>query len=817
MSGDSGTPAKVVTGKRGTGDSGFGTLEEDNNGPPTKQVKSNCPEQERGLTVSGTGTSLPCPDNTRVEDYQQTVRHEITEANVVDRREKVCQSDFELLQVLGTGAYGKVFLVRKIRGSNSGKLFAMKILKKAYVTRKRKTAEHTVTERDVLEAIRDSPFLATLHYAFQTDTKLHLIMDYVCGGEMFTHLHERGKFTEDEARIYIGEIVVALEKLHSLGIVYRDLKLENLLLDRDGHIVLTDFGLSKVIHPDQNNGRTFSYCGTVEYMPPEIVSSQKQGHDHTADWWSLGVLLYELVTGCSPYMKSDNDTSKEISKRIIHSSPHYHSFLSPECCTLMKLLMEKSPLKRLGAKGAHEVKNHPWFKPLSWEKLYKREYPSPFVPKLMDEMDTQNFSDEFTSQAPVDSPAEVPKNYTELFRGYSFIAPSILFGDSMFSMPPDPSKLLPKANSVFLKTYILGEEILGVGSFSTCRKCKHRLTEKEYAVKIISRRSKPSREVEMLRVCQGHPNIVLIHDVLQDEAHVYIVMELLKGGELLECIRKQHFFSESEARRIMLQLASAVEHMHKRRVVHRDLKPENLIFSTNSKDKIIKIVDFGFARELPDVPNLTTPCFTVQYAAPEILRHATGRNGTKSGYDESCDLWSLGVIMYTMLIGRAPFQPTQSSTPSNTGAIMDAIMAGKISFDQPEWAGVSQQAQNCVKGLLTVDPSQRLTLNQLLAHPWMSTEPTLPSTPLATPTALSSGDSTETAVNAAFKAFYLIFAQKKNGFSLHDVSTAPLAIRRKESKSPVKSPVNIQSPMAVESDGLAELKQRPSKLSLKGQ
>ncbi|XP_078065075.1 ribosomal protein S6 kinase alpha-5-like, partial [Mustelus asterias] len=159
--------------------------------------------------------------------------------------------NFELLKVLGTGAYGKVFLVRKVSGHDMGKLFAMKVLKKASIIQKAKTMEHTKTERQVLEQIRQSPFLVTLHYAFQTDTKLHLILDYVSGGELFTHLYQRDHFSEAEVRIYIAEIVLALEHLHKLGVVYRDVKLENILLDSEGHVVLTDFGLSKEFVTDE--------------------------------------------------------------------------------------------------------------------------------------------------------------------------------------------------------------------------------------------------------------------------------------------------------------------------------------------------------------------------------------------------------------------------------------------------------------------------------------------------------------------------------------------------------------------------------------
>ncbi|CAF5097656.1 unnamed protein product, partial [Rotaria magnacalcarata] len=211
--------------------------------------------------------------------------------------------------------YGKVFLVRKITGADIGKLYAMKVLKKAAILQKAKTAEHIKTERQVLESIRQIPFLVSLHYAFQSDAKLHLVMDYVNGGELFTHLNKRQHFSEQDAKIYIAELALALGQLHKLGIIYRDIKLENILLDSDGHIVLADFGLSKEFRPDDADKRTYSFCGTIEYMAPEVVKGGDAGHDFTVDWWSLGVLTFELLTGASPFtVDGDKNTQPEISK-----------------------------------------------------------------------------------------------------------------------------------------------------------------------------------------------------------------------------------------------------------------------------------------------------------------------------------------------------------------------------------------------------------------------------------------------------------------------------------------------------------------------
>uniref|UniRef100_A0A8U8BZB9 non-specific serine/threonine protein kinase n=1 Tax=Geospiza parvula TaxID=87175 RepID=A0A8U8BZB9_GEOPR len=358
-----------------------------------------------------------------------TVKHELRNANLTGHAEKVGIENFELLKVLGTGAYGKVFLVRKVSGHDAGKLYAMKVLKKATIVQKAKTTEHTRTERQVLEHIRQSPFLVTLHYAFQTDTKLHLILDYINGGELFTHLSHRERFSENEVQIYIGEIVLALEHLHKLGIIYRDIKLENILLDSDGHVVLTDFGLSKEFLTDENE-RAYSFCGTIEYMAPDIVRGGDAGHDKAVDWWSVGVLMYELLTGASPFtVDGEKNSQAEISRRILKSEPPYPQEMSALSKDIIQRLLMKDPKKRLGCgpTDADEIKQHPFFQNMNWEDLAAKKIPAPFKPVIRDELDVSNFAEEFTEMDPTYSPAATPQTSERIFQGYSFVAPSILF------------------------------------------------------------------------------------------------------------------------------------------------------------------------------------------------------------------------------------------------------------------------------------------------------------------------------------------------------------------------------------------------------
>ncbi|XP_076359815.1 ribosomal protein S6 kinase alpha-5-like isoform X1 [Tachypleus tridentatus] len=735
----------------------------------------------------------------RIEEH--TVTHELKNVNLTGS-DRVDISNFELLKVLGKGAYGKVFLVRKVGGQDHGKLYAMKVLKKAAIVQKQKTLEHTKTERQVLESIRQSPFLVTLHYAFQTDAKLHLILDYVSGGDLFTHLYQRQHFTEGEVRFYIGEIILALEHLHRLGIIYRDIKLENILLDAQGHVVLTDFGLSKEFLPHETIHRTYSYCGTIEYMAPEVVRGGRYGHDFSVDWWSVGVLFYELLTGNSPFTPQGDQTSQlEISKRILYSQPPQPEHCSSAAKDFIHRVLMKNPRKRLGGgpDDALELKRHRFFRNLNWDELSKKQIPAPFVPRICGELDVSNFAEEFTSMVAADSPAIIPPNEEKIFKGYSYVAPSVMFTENVISdellcrsveNKPSVSQLLAAKfkNSPFYQKYevVIKEGRLGDGSFSVCRKCIHKQTGNHYAVKIISRKVDSDKEVSLLQYCQGHPNIVRFHEVYHDEVHTFVVLELLEGGELLERIRQKAKFTEKEAGHIFRKLVSAVHFMHSRGVVHRDLKPENLLFTSQSDEAEIKIVDFGFARLKPmtcDKP-MQSPCFTLNYAAPEVLKHAAVASaGSGEGYDESCDLWSLGVILYTMLSGKAPFQ--SYSREASSAAIMQRIREGEFSFSYPAWNMVSQQAKDVIKGLLTVNPKKRFTMNDLLSHSWVLDQShcSVSETPLMAPSILSSLPSprvADTALRATFDAFHMA---TRKGFCLLDVSAAPLAQRRKRKKS----------------------------------
>ncbi|XP_027722491.1 ribosomal protein S6 kinase alpha-3 isoform X4 [Vombatus ursinus] len=625
--------------------------------------------------------------------------------HVKEGHEKADPSQFELLKVLGQGSFGKVFLVKKISGSDARQLYAMKVLKKA--TLKVRDRVRTKMERDILVEV-NHPFIVKLHYAFQTEGKLYLILDFLRGGDLFTRLSKEVMFTEEDVKFYLAELALALDHLHSLGIIYRDLKPENILLDEEGHIKLTDFGLSK--ESIDHEKKAYSFCGTVEYMAPEVVN--RRGHTQSADWWSFGVLMFEMLTGTLPFQGKDR---KETMTMILKAKLGMPQFLSPEAQSLLRMLFKRNPANRLGAgpDGVEEIKRHSFFSTIDWNKLYRREILPPFKPATGRPEDTFYFDPEFTAKTPKDSPGIPPSaNAHQLFRGFSFVA--ITSDDESQAMQTvgvhSIVQQLHRNSIQFTDGYEVKEDI-GVGSYSICKRCIHKVTNMEYAVKIIDKSKRdPTEEIEILLRYGQHPNIITLKDVYDDGKYVYVVTELMKGGELLDKILRQKFFSEREASAVLFTITKTVEYLHAQGVVHRDLKPSNILYVDESGNpESIRICDFGFAKQLrAENGLLMTPCYTANFVAPEVLK--------RQGYDAACDIWSLGVLLYTMLTGYTPFANGPDDTPEE---ILARIGSGKFSLSGGYWNSVSDTAKDLVSKMLHVDPHQRLTAALVLRHPWI--------------------------------------------------------------------------------------------------
>eukprot|EP00055_Hartaetosiga_balthica_P004416 m.11506 g.11506 ORF g.11506 m.11506 type:complete len:467 (+) comp3850_c0_seq1:78-1478(+) len=332
----------------------------------------------------------------KLEEQHLSRRLKADEDGTVTTDKDVTLDDFEMLKVLGKGTFGKVMLGRE---KSTNELFAIKILKKEVILEKEEVG-HTMTENAVLQST-NHPFLTTLKYSFQSPELLCFVMEYVNGGELFFHLSREKLFTESRARFYIAEISLAVGYLHEHNIIYRDLKLENLLLDKFGHIKITDFGLCK--EEIEYGTTTTTFCGTPEYLAPEILEDNDYGR--AVDWWGVGVVLFEMMCGHLPFYNRNHEVLFDMILREPVTLPDH---LSDDARSILSGLLEKDPSQRLGGgpNDFQDVKAHRFFKPIDFTKLYNREIEPPFKPQIKDDEDTSNFDEMFTSEKPTISPTE---------------------------------------------------------------------------------------------------------------------------------------------------------------------------------------------------------------------------------------------------------------------------------------------------------------------------------------------------------------------------------------------------------------------------
>ncbi|XP_055710304.1 uncharacterized protein LOC129806028 isoform X3 [Phlebotomus papatasi] len=339
-------------------------------------------------------------------------------ATSIPRFRKYAVEDFHFLAVLGKGSFGKVLLA-ELR--NSEFYYAVKCLKKDVVLED-DDVECTLIERKVLALGTKHPYLCHLFCTFQTESHLFFVMEYLNGGDLMFHIQQSGRFPEVRGRFYAAEIISGLKFLHKKGIIYRDLKLDNVLLDFDGHVRIADFGMCKLqIYLDRTAD---SFCGTPDYMAPEIIKGQK--YNQAVDWWSFGVLLYEMLIGQSPFSGCDED---ELFWSICNEVPWIPGYISKEAHNILKALLEKDASIRLGSNFCPlgDIMDHQFFFHINWDKLEKRELEPPFKPQVRHPLDTQYFDKTFTKErvrlTPIDK--EILQSMAqEQFQGFSYTNPN---------------------------------------------------------------------------------------------------------------------------------------------------------------------------------------------------------------------------------------------------------------------------------------------------------------------------------------------------------------------------------------------------------
>ncbi|XP_047031614.1 atypical protein kinase C isoform X2 [Helicoverpa zea] len=337
--------------------------------------------------------------------------------------------DFELIRVIGRGSYAKVLMVELKR---TKRVYAMKVIKKALVTDD-EDIDWVQTEKHVFETASNHPFLVGLHSCFQTPSRLFFVIEFVRGGDLMFHMQRQRRLPEEHARFYAAEISLALHFLHERGVIYRDLKLDNVLLDHEGHIKLTDYGMCKEgVRPGDT---TSTFCGTPNYIAPEILRGEEYGF--SVDWWALGVLTYEMLAGRSPFDiaqaadNPDQNTEDYLFQVILEKTIRIPRSLSVKAASVLKGFLNKNPAERLGCgdSGFLDIVSHPFFKSIEWEMLEQKQVVPPFKPRLEGERDLANFPPEFT-----DEPVHLtPDNDTVIadidqseFEGFEYVNPLLM-------------------------------------------------------------------------------------------------------------------------------------------------------------------------------------------------------------------------------------------------------------------------------------------------------------------------------------------------------------------------------------------------------
>mmetsp|Transcript_22034 Transcript_22034/g.51669 ORF Transcript_22034/g.51669 Transcript_22034/m.51669 type:complete len:357 (-) Transcript_22034:152-1222(-) len=343
------------------------------------------------------------PDAIKIEiDPAWVAQHETVCAALKGSR----LADYDVMNTLGTGSFGRVKLVRH---KQSKKVFALKCLSKSLVIRT-KQAEHILAEKEILSSVVH-PFIVNLFGTFQDDTTLYFALEYVIGGEFFTHLRKANRFPEHTARFFGASVVAAFEHLHSRDIIYRDLKPENLLLDRNGYLKICDFGFARHIEPAS---KTWTLCGTPEYLAPEIILNK--GHGKAVDWWALGILLYEMLVGYPPFYSDDR---MALYQQILQGKIEFPRHVSKQARDLISKLLQADLSRRLGnlRHGARDVRKHPWFRGFDFNALVKRQLPPPIPIAVQGDDDTSLF-DEYPEDDDPELSARISDSDNKVFDNF---------------------------------------------------------------------------------------------------------------------------------------------------------------------------------------------------------------------------------------------------------------------------------------------------------------------------------------------------------------------------------------------------------------
>lgn len=553
-----------------------------------------------------------------------------------------------------------------------------------------------------MKLLIDVPGVIRLIDFFFSPSKFHVVQEWAQGGDVFDELAKRTTYTENDARDLSFVLLQTLQHMHSRGLVHRDLKPENLLLLNNfdvSNIKLCDFGFAKKVPEEGLQTR----CGTPAFVALEILVGAR--YKQPVDMWSFGVILYILLGGYPPFQDASH---RGLFRKIRASDYVFHEAhwvkVSIEAKQLIASLLTVNADFRTTADGALESK---WLN-MDQQSLTQHDLSSSALLELR----------QFNARRKLKSAMHA---VTWAVKAQFFNPDAVTFNQQLddWDLSFEKKQDKPLLKIKFGDVYSLKNKICK-GSSATVWECQHKKSGELFAVKIIKREGLKASDDEAVMnevaVVQSldHPHIVRFVNFYEEPDYFFLVMELMAGGDVFDRIVKKTHYTELDARDLIKTLLKAVEYMHSRGVAHRDLKPQNLLLTSKEDDADIKLCDFGFSRRVHTPQSLVTRCGTPTYVSPEILKNVP--------HDQSTDMWSIGVILYVLLVGYPPFMEDSQQE------LFRKIRAGEYNFPEENWKHISNEAKDLIRKLLKVDPLERLTAGGALRQPWiMETEDSLSS------------------------------------------------------------------------------------------
>ena len=638
---------------------------------------------------------LPFLAGDSISEPSETPGVTLTAGEIKEDTERDFLTDYELFVRLRSGSYGTVYTTRHKKTNEE---FAVKVIDR----QKLKTKDDLATFREIsiMKDLIEVNNIVKLIDVYVTPKNFHIVQFYAKGGDVFDRLAKRVSYSEMDARTLSVTLMKTMREMHELKICHRDMKPENLLLKSqhdDSSILLADFGFAKYVPESGLKTR----CGTPAFVAPEIIVGK--AYNTQADMWSVGCLIFMLIGGYPPFQ---DDTHRGLFRKIRGANFTFHKTywnnVSLQSKQLITNLLTVDPDERLDANAALQY---------AWCKERNEHLSSRDLSGSIRELKKFNARRTFRSAVHAVQMAAAfhVEKISDLFKETDLHADEEDDEEKKTS-PPQVQKLnMSKTKKKKFDELYEVKEKLQRGSASVVKKCYSKVYHKDFAVKIIERNIKTDElvlhEVSIMNHLH-HKNLVGVVDFFEEDDFYYIVMELMEGGDVFDRILDLQNYTEKDARDLAKSLLLAVDYMHQNGVAHRDIKPQNIFLDSKSNNSSIKVGDFGFAKRVHTPKSLNLRCGTPSYVAPEILKNQP--------YDQSCDMWSVGVVLYVLLCGYTPFHEEQQEK------MFERIKVADFTFHPEEWDQISDEAKELIKGLICTNPDKRLTAAQALRSKWIT-------------------------------------------------------------------------------------------------